>query len=143
VAGRRDTFNLRRQQRVDVYCAGGNLRLIADHPLNALLIGVGGKVRLVRSAELAVEAGDKALVVYAAKAGKDVRAASATVTRRSGGEMRLSGWQVEQGFTHRAETVEGTTRHSIVAVEVPCLTRPAGAPATAPGCVSAFRKELR
>ena len=60
---RRDTFSIERNQRADVFCTGGPLRLIADHPLNALLIGVCSKAAFVRATELAVEQGDKTVVV--------------------------------------------------------------------------------
>jgi hypothetical protein len=113
--GRRDVFNLDRNQRADVFCAGGTLRLIADHPLNAPLIGICNKASFVRATELAVEQGDRTVVVYAARAGKDSRAASAIVQSRPGGTMLLTDWRVEAGFTHRCEPAAGGDVHCIVA----------------------------
>lgn len=110
-----DTFSLDRSQRADVFCAGGILRLIADHPLNAPLIGMCGKAAFVRATELAVEQGDKTVVVYAARAGKESRAASAIVQGRAGGAMLLTDWRVEPGFTHRCDPVDGGHVHHIVA----------------------------
>jgi hypothetical protein len=110
-----DTFNLDRNQRADVFCAGGTLRLIADHPLNAPLIGMCSKAAFVRATELAVEQGDKTVVIYAARAGKESRAASAVVQCRAGGAMLLTDWRVEPGFAHRRDPVDGGHVHRIVA----------------------------
>lgn len=112
---KRDTFSLERNQRADVFCTGGTLRLIADHPLNAPLIGVCSKALFVRSAELAVEQGDKTVVVYVARAGREERAASAVVQNRANGVVLLTDWQVETGFTHRREPAEDGNVHRIVA----------------------------
>lgn len=112
---RHDTFSLDRNQRADVFCAGGTLRLIADHPLNAPLIGMCSKAALVRATELAVEQGDRTVVVYAARAGKESRAASAIVQFRPGGATVLTGWRVEAGFTHRCDSADGGHVHRIVA----------------------------
>ena len=115
MASRRDIFTLDRHQRADVFCAGGTLRLIADHPLNAPLIGMCSKAAFVRATDLTVERGDKTVVVYAARAGKEQRVASAVVQQRPNGAMLLTGWQVEDGFTHRREAVDGAAVHRIVA----------------------------
>jgi hypothetical protein len=111
---RRDTFSLDRSQRADVFSAGGTLRLIADHPLNAPLIGVCNKAAFVRSTELTVERGDRTVVFYATRAGKEQRAASATVRHRPDGTVLLTDWQVEDGFAHRRESVDGAGVHRIV-----------------------------
>jgi len=116
---RRDTFSLDRNQRADVFCAGGTLRLIADHPLNAPLIGMCSKAKFVRATELAVEQGDKTVVVYAARAGKEQRCASAVVQQRPNGTMLLTDWRVEEGFVHRHEAIDGASVvHRIVAAPV-------------------------
>lgn len=112
---RRDVFSLDRNQRADVFCAGGTLRLIADHPLNAPLIGVCSKAAFVRATELTVEQGDKTVVVYAARAGKEQRVACAAIQQRSNGAMLLTDWRVEDGFIHRREAVDGAAVHRIVA----------------------------
>ena len=130
---RRDTFALERNQRADVFCAGGTLRLIADHPLNAPLIGMCSKAAFVRATELAVEQGDKTVVVYAARAGKEQRAASAIVQRRPNGAMLLTEWHVEEGFTHHREAVDGAAVHRIAAAPATSGAASAGkAPAKAP-----------
>lgn len=130
---RRDTFALDRNQRADVFRAGGTLRLIADHPLNAPLIGVCSKAAFVRCAELAVEQGDRTVVVYAARAGKEQRAASAVVQPRPDGGMLLTDWRVEDGFAHRREAVDGAAVHRIVAAPATSGAASAGkAPAAAP-----------
>ena len=130
---RRDIFSLDRNQRADVFCAGGTLRLIADHPLNAPLIGMCSKAAFVRATELTVERGDKTVVVYAARAGKEQRVASAIVQRRPNGTMLLADWQVEEGFSHRREAVDGAAVHRIVAAPATSGAASAGkAPAAAP-----------
>jgi len=111
---RRDSFSLDRNQRADVFCAGGALRLIADHPLNAPLIGMCSKAAFVRATELTVEQGDKTVVVYAARAGKEQRVASAMIQQRPNGAMLLMDWHVEDGFAHRREAVDGAAVHRIV-----------------------------
>ena len=111
---RRDSFSLDRNQRADVFCIGGTLRLIADHPLNAPLIGMCSKAAFVRCVELTVERGDKTVVVYAARAGKEQRVASAIVQPRPNGGMLLTDWRVEDGFAHRREAVDGAAVHRIV-----------------------------
>ncbi len=113
---KRDSFSLDRNQRADVYCAGGSLRLIADHPLNAPLIGVCGKATLVRATELAVEREDKTVVVYAARAGREQRVASATVQKRTHGGALLVDWKTEEGFVHHCEPVAGGSVHRVVAL---------------------------
>lgn len=129
----RDIFTLDRNQRADVFCAGGTLRLIADHPLNAPLIGVCSKAAFVRATELTVEQGDKTVVVYAARAGKEQRVASAMIQQRSNGAILLTDWHVEDGFTHRREAVDGAAMHRIVALPPTTGAASAGkAPATAP-----------
>ena len=129
-----DTFSLDRNQRADVFCAGGILRLIADHPLNAPLIGMCGKAAFVRATELAVEQGDKTVVVYVARAGKESRAASAVVQGRAGGAMLLADWQVEPGFSHRCDPVAGGHVHRIVAAPATSGGASVGtAPASATG----------
>lgn len=112
---RRDMFSLDRNQRADVFCAGGTLRLIADHPLNAPLIGVCSKAKFVRVTELAVEQGDKTVVVYAARAGREQRCASAVVKQQPNGTMLLTDWRVEEGFVHRHEAIDGGAMHRIAA----------------------------
>lgn len=112
---RSDTFSLDRSQRADVFCAGGTLRLIADHPLNAPLIGMCGKAAFVRATELAVEQGDRTVVVYAARAGKESRAASAIVQHRPDGATVLTDWRVEAGFEHRRDAAGSGAVHRIVA----------------------------
>jgi hypothetical protein len=112
---RHDTFSLDRSQRADVFCAGGTLRLIADHPLNAPLIGACSKAAFVRATELLVEQGDKTVVVYAARAGKEQRVASAIVQCRPDGATLLTDWRVEAGFTHRCDRADGGHIHRIVA----------------------------
>jgi len=130
---RRDIFTLDRNQRADVFCAGGTLRLIADHPLNAPLIGVCSKAAFVRATELTVEQGDKTVVVYAARAGKEQRVASAMIQQRPNGAMALTDWRVEDGFTHRREAVDGAAVHRIFALPPTSGAASAGkAPATAP-----------
>ena len=130
---RRDTFALDRNQRADVFCAGGTLRLIADHPLNAPLIGVCSKATFVRATELTVDQGDKTVVVYAARAGKEQRVASAIVQQRPNGVMLLTDWHVEDGFAHRREAIEGAAVHRIVAAPATSGAASAGkAPAKAP-----------
>ncbi len=130
---RRDTFTLDRSQRADVFCAGGTLRLIADHPLNAPLIGVCGKAAFVRATEITVEPGDKTVIVYTARAGKEQRAASAVVQQRPGGAMLLTDWRVEEGFVHRREALEGAAVHRIVAMPTTGAAASADkAPAAAP-----------
>ena len=111
---RHDTFSLDRSQRADVFCAGGTLRLIADHPLNAPLIGMCSKAAFVRATELTVEQGDKTVVVYAARAGKEQRVASAIVQCRADGATLLTDWRVEAGFTHRCDRTDGGHNHRIV-----------------------------
>jgi hypothetical protein len=144
---RRDTFALERNQRADVFCAGGTLRLIADHPLNAPLIGMCSKAAFVRATELVVERGDKTVVVYAARAGKEQRAASASVRHRSNGKTLLADWRVEEGFTHHREAVDGVAVHRIATApatsggasagkapaKVPIRRAPAAAARSAPG----------
>jgi hypothetical protein len=131
---RRDTFSLDRNQRADVFCAGGTLRLIADHPLNAPLIGVCSKAAFVRATELSVEQGDKTVVVYAARAGKELRAASAIVQCRPGGATVLTDWRVEAGFTHRCDQADGGHVHRIVAAPATVGVASVGtAPAAATG----------
>jgi len=139
----RHTFILGRDQRVDVRDANGELRMIADHPLNSPLIGINGGTRLVRAAEFDVGLGDRTLVVYAARAGKETRAASAVVMRRADGALSITCWQVEAGFAHQAETIGGHKRHRIVGASAVNLAKPADAPAGAPMPASVFRKELR
>ena len=130
---RRDIFSLDRSQRADVFCAGGTLRLIADHPLNAPLIGACSKATFVRATELTVEQGDKTVVVYAARAGREQRVASAMIQQRPNGAMLLTDWQVEDGFTHRREVVDGAAVHRIVAAPATSGAASAGkAPAAAP-----------
>ena len=130
---RRDTFTLDRSQRADVFCAGGTLRLIADHPLNAPLIGMCSKAAFVRATELTVEQGDKTVVVYAARAGKEQRVASAIVQQRPNGAMLLTDWQVEEGFAHHRESVDDVAVHRIVAAPATSGVASAGkAPAKAP-----------
>lgn len=129
---RHDTFSLDRSQRADVFCTGGILRLIADHPLNAPLIGMCSKAAFVRATELAVEQGDKTVVVYAARAGKEQRAASAIVQCRPDGATLLTDWRVEAGFTHRCDQADGGRIHRIVAVPATAGGASVGtAPATA------------
>ena len=129
---RRDTFTLDRNQRADVFCAGGTLRLIADHPLNAPLIGMCSKAAFVRATELTVEQGDKTVVVYAARAGKEQRVASAIVQQQPNGAMLLTDWQVEEGFAHYREPVDGVAVHRIVAAPATSGAASAGkAPARA------------
>jgi hypothetical protein len=131
---RRDTFTLGRNQRADVFCAGGTLRLIADHPLNAPLIGMCSKAAFVRAIELAVEQGDKTVVVYAARAGQESRAASALVQCRTGGAMLLTDWRVEAGFIHRCDSAEDGLVHRIVAAQATSGGASVGiAPAAATG----------
>ncbi len=113
-----DSFSLDRNQRADVFCVGGTLRLIADHPLNAPLIGMCSKATFVRATELAVERGDKTIVVYAARAGREQRVASAIVQTRPGGAMLLVDWKMEEGFDHLREPAANGTVHRIVAVPV-------------------------
>ncbi len=130
---RRDTFALDRNQRADIFCAGGTLRLIADHPLNAPLIGMCSKAAFVRATELTVEQGDKTVVVYAARAGREQRVASAVIQRQTNGAMLLTDWQVEDGFTHRREPVDGAAVHRIVALPATSGAASAGrAPAATP-----------
>ncbi|MEI6202708.1 MAG: hypothetical protein WCP68_12225 [Enhydrobacter sp.] len=130
---RRDIFGLDRNQRADVFCAGGTLRLIADHPLNAPLIGMCSKAAFVRATELTVEQGDKTVVVYAARAGREQRVASAVIQRQPNGAMLLTDWQVEEGFSHRREPVDGVSVHRIVAAPATSGAASAGkAPAKAP-----------
>ena len=130
---RRDTFAVDRNQRADVFCAGGTLRLIADHPLNAPLIGMCSKAAFVRATELIVEQGDKTVVVYAARAGKEQRVASATIQQRPNGAIALTDWHVEGGFIHRREAVDGAAVHRIVALPATSGAASAGkAPAGAP-----------
>src|SRR5476651_2215725 len=130
---RRDTFALDRNQRADVFCAGGTLRLIADHPLNAPLIGMCSKAAFVRATELIVEQGDKTVVVYAARAGKEQRVASAVIQQRPNGVILLMDWHVEDGFIHRREAVDAAAVHRIVAAPATSGAASAGrAPAAAP-----------
>ena len=130
---RRDTFSLDRSQRADVFCAGGTLRLIADHPLNGPLIGACSKAKFVRATELAVEQGDKTVIVYAARAGKEQRCASAVVRQRPNGTMLLTDWCVEDGFVHRHEAVDGVAVHRIAAAPATSGVASAGrAPAKEP-----------
>ena len=130
---RRDIFSLDRNQRADVFCAGGTLRLIADHPLNAPLIGMCSKAAFVRATELVVEQGDKTVIVYAARAGKEQRVASAVIQQRPNGAMALRDWHVEAGFTHRRDAVDGAAVHRIVAAAATSGAASAGrAPAKAP-----------
>ena len=147
VPTRRDTFTLERNQRADVFCAGGTLRLIADHPLNAPLIGMCSKAKFVRATELAVEQGDRTVVVYAARAGREQRCASAIVQSRPNGTMLLTDWRVEDGYAHRREAVDGAAVHRIVAApprngaasagrspaKAPARPDPAAAARSAPG----------
>ena len=129
----RDIFTLDRNQRADVFCAGGVLRLIADHPLNAPLIGVCSKAAFVRVTELTVEQGDKTVIVYAARAGKEQRVASAMIQQRPNGAIALTDWRVEDGFIHRREAIDGAAVHRIVAPPATSGAASAGkAPATAP-----------
>ena len=129
----RDIFSLDRHQRADVFCAGGTLRLIADHPLNAPLIGMCSKAAFVRATELTVEQGDKTVVVYAARAGREQRVASAMIQQRPNGAIALTDWHVEDGFTHRREAVDGAAVHRIVAAAATSGAASAGkAPAEAP-----------
>jgi hypothetical protein len=139
----RHTLNLGRDQRVDVRDADGNLRMIADHPLNAPIIGVGREYRLLRTAELDIAAGDRTLVVYAAQAGKEIRAASAVVMLRGDGVLSLTCWQVEPGFVHQRELADGQARHRIVSTKIASAVKQASTPAAALVLGSAFRKELR
>jgi len=131
---RHDTFSLDRSQRADVFCAGGILRLIADHPLNAPLIGMCSKAAFVRATELLVEQGDKTVVVYAARAGKEQRVARAIVQCRPDGATLLTDWRVEAGFTHRCDRTDGGHNHRIVAAPATVGGASVGtAPATATG----------
>jgi hypothetical protein len=130
---RRDIFALERNQRADVFCAGGTLRLIADHPLNAPLIGMCSKAAFVRATELIVEQGDKTVVVYAARAGREQRVASAIVQQRPNGTMLLTDWQVEEGYAHHREATDGAAVHRIAAAPATSGGASAGkAPAKAP-----------
>lgn len=140
---RQDTFGLDRNQRADVFCAGGTLRRVADHPLNAPLIGICSTAKVERSTELAVHEGDKTVVVHVARAGRELRAASAVVRRRADGAVLLTEWQVEAGFTHRSQSVDGNTCHRIATAPVAAFTTPAGAPAAAPGRGSSGRTASR
>ena len=131
--GPRDIFALDRNQRADVFAAGGTLRLIADHPLNAPLIGMCSKAVFVRSTEFAIEEGDRTVVVYAARAGREQRVASAVVRQRPNGTVLLTDWQVEEGFAHRREAAGGAGIHRIVAGPAMCGVASAGkAPAAKP-----------
>ncbi|MBS0550390.1 MAG: hypothetical protein JSR24_21730 [Proteobacteria bacterium] len=112
---RQDTFGLDRNQRADVFSAGGMLSRVADHPLNAPLIGLSRTARVERATELAVEEGDTAIVVRVARAGCEERVASAVVRRRADGAVLLAGWQVEAGFNHRTEAIDGRVCHRIEA----------------------------
>lgn len=128
-----DSLSLDRNQRADVFCVGGTLRLIADHPLNAPLIGMCSKARFVRATELVVERGDKTIVVYAARAGREQRVASAIVQARPGGAMLLVDWKMEEGFDHLEEPAANGTVHRIVTLPVRSGGASVGkAPATAP-----------
>lgn len=138
---RQDVFSLGRSQRADVFCASGTLRRIADHPLNAPLIGICSAAKVERSTEVAAEDGDRTVVIYVARAGREQRAACATVRRRADGAVLLADWRVEAGFAHRAESVEGTRVHTIVTA--PALTTPADAPEAARARASAPRTGSR
>lgn len=150
---RQDIVSLDRHQRADVFCAGGTLRRVADHPLNAPLIGLCGTAKVERSAELVVQEGDKTIVVHVSRAGRELRAASAVVRRRADGAVLLTEWQVEAGFAHRTQSAGGNTCHRIATASVAPfttpplttspLTTPAGAPATAPGRGSSGRTASR
>ncbi len=140
---RQDIFSIDRNQRADVFCAGGTLRRVTDHPLNAPLIGICSGAKVERATELAVAEGDKTVVVHVARAGKELRAASATVRRRANGAVLLTDWQVEAGFTHHTDSVGGNTCHRIVTAPAAALTTPAVVPAPTRGRAPAARTTSR
>jgi hypothetical protein len=111
---RSDGLRLCRDQRVDIYSDGGRVQRIVDHPLNAPLIGLQAAVEFSRSAELTVRHGEKTIVVYSASAGSACRAATATIVQVRPDTLRFSQWQLEPGFVHQTEQIEGRAVHHIL-----------------------------
>lgn len=113
-----DAITLSRHQRADVYIDADKVRLIADHPLNAPLMGIQSAVEFARLFELPLRPCDKAVMVYSAKAGAACRAATATVIQRRTGRLCLADWHLEPGFALKSEKIGDRIVHRILPVEV-------------------------
>jgi hypothetical protein len=112
-----DTIKLGRHQRADVYIGADKTRLIADHPLNAPLMGIQSAAEFMRLSELPLQPCDKTVVVYSTKAGAACRAAMATVSQRRTGRLCLTDWRLEPGFALKSERTGDRMVHRIVPVE--------------------------
>jgi hypothetical protein len=112
-----DAIRLCRHQRVDVYIDADEARLIADHPLNAPLMGIQSAAKFMRLLELLLQPCDKTVVIYSTKAGAACRAAKATVTQRRTGRLCLTDWYLEPGFALKCERIGDRMVHRIVPVE--------------------------
>jgi DTW domain-containing protein YfiP len=112
-----DAIRLCRYQRADVYIGADTARLIADHPLNAPLMGIQSAAEFARLSELPLQPCDKTVVVYGTKAGTACRAATATVTQRRTGRLCLTDWRLEPGFAHKSMRIGDRMVHRIVPVD--------------------------
>jgi hypothetical protein len=99
-----DSITLCKDQWIDVYAGTGGGRLIVDHRLNALLMGVRGAVTM-----FALRFGDRRVVVYYSRAGRACRAAMAFVMARKSGAVCLTNWRLEPGLAFPSEGETATS----------------------------------
>jgi hypothetical protein len=124
---RNDSIALCREQHAELYAGDGTVRLIADHPSNARLIGTYPQADLVRATALTVAPEDAKAVVYVARGGAALRVATATAVRRKDGTTGLADWRIEPGFEHAATPDGGGLVHRVARVTGAASSSPAEA----------------